>query len=126
MVIGVLTSYEGCPLKHYVFQSNTKDGTTLGEVVRRLKLEGDRPDPGTAALVPQRRHQGPGFFGGFRVVEKTKKIPFDARKLQPRSVYLNNSWAIYCDATSQTSSEHCRRSPTEAVFQHSYACLPAQ
>lgn len=39
VVIGVLTSYEGYPLKHYVFQGNTKDETTVGEVVRQLKRE---------------------------------------------------------------------------------------
>ncbi len=39
VVIGVLTSYEGYPLKHYVFQGNTKDETTVGEVVRHLKRE---------------------------------------------------------------------------------------
>jgi transposase len=39
VVIGVLTSYEGYPLKHYVFQGNTKDEATVGEVVRRLKRE---------------------------------------------------------------------------------------
>jgi transposase len=39
VVIGVLTSYEGYPLKHYVFRGNTKDETTVGEVVRRLKQE---------------------------------------------------------------------------------------
>lgn len=39
VVIGVLTSYEGYPLKHYVFQGNTKDEVTVGEVVRRLKRD---------------------------------------------------------------------------------------
>jgi transposase len=39
VVIGVLTSYEGYPLKHYVFQGNTKDEATVGEVVRQLKQE---------------------------------------------------------------------------------------
>lgn len=39
VVIGVLTSYEGYPLKHYVFEGNTKDETTIGEVVRRLRHE---------------------------------------------------------------------------------------
>lgn len=39
MVIGVLTSYEGYPLKHYVFQGNTKDESTVGEVVRSIKKE---------------------------------------------------------------------------------------
>jgi len=39
VVIGVLTSYEGYPLKHYVFQGNTKDESTVGEVVRDLRGE---------------------------------------------------------------------------------------
>jgi len=39
VVIGVLTSYEGYPLKHYVFEGNTKDETTVGEVVQKLKSE---------------------------------------------------------------------------------------
>lgn len=39
IVIGVLTSWEGYPLKHYVFEGNTKDESTVGEVVRRLRQE---------------------------------------------------------------------------------------
>lgn len=39
IVIGVVTSYEGYPLKHYVFEGNTKDATTVGEVVHRLKKD---------------------------------------------------------------------------------------
>ena len=39
IVIGVVTSYEGYPLKHYVFEGNTKDETTVGQVVRNLKRE---------------------------------------------------------------------------------------
>ena len=39
IVIGVVTSYEGYPLKHYVFKDNTKDETTVGHVVRSLKRE---------------------------------------------------------------------------------------
>jgi len=39
IVIGVVTSYEGYPLKHYVFEGNTKDETTVGKVVRDLKKE---------------------------------------------------------------------------------------
>jgi len=37
IVIGVVTSYEGYPIKHYVFTGNTKDETTVGEVVRELR-----------------------------------------------------------------------------------------
>ncbi len=39
IVIGVVTSYEGYPLKHYVFEGNTKDETTVGQVVANLKKE---------------------------------------------------------------------------------------
>ncbi len=39
IVIGVVTSYEGYPIKHYVFEGNTKDETTVAEVVERLKKE---------------------------------------------------------------------------------------
>ncbi len=39
VVIGVVTSYEGYPLKHYVFEGNTKDETTVEEVVDKLKKE---------------------------------------------------------------------------------------
>jgi transposase len=39
IVIGVVTSYEGYPLKHYVFEGNTKDETTVSEVVRGLKKD---------------------------------------------------------------------------------------
>ena len=37
IVIGVVTSYEGYPIKHYVFTGNTKDETTVAEVVGELK-----------------------------------------------------------------------------------------
>lgn len=39
VVIGVVTSYEGYPIKHYVFTGNTKDETTVAEVVGSLKKE---------------------------------------------------------------------------------------
>jgi transposase len=35
----VVTSYEGYPIKHYVFEGNTKDETTVIEVVKKLKAE---------------------------------------------------------------------------------------
>jgi transposase len=35
----VVTSYEGYPIKHYVFEGNTKDETTVIEVVKQLKKE---------------------------------------------------------------------------------------
>ena len=37
IVIGVVTSYEGYPIKHYVFEGNTKDETTVGKVLQDLK-----------------------------------------------------------------------------------------
>lgn len=39
IVVGVVTSYEGYPIKHYVFEGNTKDETTVQEVVQKLKSE---------------------------------------------------------------------------------------
>jgi len=39
IVIGVVTSFEGYPIKHYVFEGNTKDETTVIEVVKKLKNE---------------------------------------------------------------------------------------
>ncbi len=39
IVIGVLTSFEGYPIKHYVFEGNTKDETTVAEVVSSLKAD---------------------------------------------------------------------------------------
>ncbi len=39
VVIGVVTSYEGFPIKHYVFEGNTKDESTVVEVVEKLKNE---------------------------------------------------------------------------------------
>ena len=39
IVIGVVTSYEGYPIKHYVFDGNTKDETTVEQVVENLKKE---------------------------------------------------------------------------------------
>ncbi len=38
IVIGVVTSYEGYPIKHYVFEGNTKDEKTVVDVVTDLKL----------------------------------------------------------------------------------------
>jgi len=37
IVIGVVTSWEGYPIKHYVFEGNTKDEATVKEVVKELK-----------------------------------------------------------------------------------------
>jgi transposase len=37
IVVGVVTSYEGYPIKHFVFEGNTKDETTVAEVVEELK-----------------------------------------------------------------------------------------
>ena len=39
IVVGVVTSYEGYPLKHYVFQGNTTDLTTVPDVVKELKQD---------------------------------------------------------------------------------------
>jgi len=36
IVIGVVTSYEGYPIKHFVFEGNTKDEATVGTVVKKL------------------------------------------------------------------------------------------
>lgn len=37
IVIGVVTSFEGYPIKHYVFEGNTKDETTVAQVVEERK-----------------------------------------------------------------------------------------
>ena len=39
IVIGVVTSFEGYPIKHYVFEGNTKDETTVAQVVASLKSD---------------------------------------------------------------------------------------
>ena len=39
IVIGVVTSYEGYPLKHFVFTGNTKDSTTVEKVIKELKTD---------------------------------------------------------------------------------------
>lgn len=39
IVIGVVTSWEGYPIKHFVFEGNTKDEKTVIEVVKQLKNE---------------------------------------------------------------------------------------
>lgn len=39
IVIGVVTSYEGYPIKHYVFEGNTADSTTVKEVISNLKKD---------------------------------------------------------------------------------------
>ena len=37
IVIGVVTSYEGYPIKHFVFTGNTSDSTTVEKVIKELK-----------------------------------------------------------------------------------------
>ena len=37
IIIGVVTSWEGYPIKHYVFEGNTKDEKTVIDVVKQLK-----------------------------------------------------------------------------------------
>jgi transposase len=37
IVVGIVTSFEGYPIKHYVFKGNTKDETTVSQVVTDLK-----------------------------------------------------------------------------------------
>lgn len=39
IVIGVVTSFEGYPIKHYVFEGNTKDETTVTAVVKSLQAD---------------------------------------------------------------------------------------
>ncbi len=39
IVIAVVTTFEGYPIKHYVFEGNTKDEATVCEVVKKLKRE---------------------------------------------------------------------------------------
>ena len=39
VVIGVVSCFEGYPIKHYVFEGNRKDETTLKQVVKQLKSE---------------------------------------------------------------------------------------
>ena len=39
IIIGVVTSWEGYPIKHYVFEGNTKDEKTVIDVVKQLKKE---------------------------------------------------------------------------------------
>ena len=67
IVIGVVTSFEGYPIKHYVFEGNRKDETTVKEVVGQLKSEyniedttfvGDR---GMITKLNLARLEGEGF-----------------------------------------------------------------
>jgi transposase len=67
IVIGVVTSFEGYPIKHYVFEGNRKDETTVKEVVGQLKSEyniedttfvGDR---GMITKLNLTRLEGEGF-----------------------------------------------------------------
>jgi transposase len=67
IVIGVVTSFEGYPIKHYVFEGNRKDETTVKEVVKQLKSEyniedttfvGDR---GMITKLNLARLEGEGF-----------------------------------------------------------------
>ncbi len=39
IIVGVVTSYEGYPIKHYVFEGNTKDETTVQAVIKDLRKE---------------------------------------------------------------------------------------
>ena len=67
IVIGVVSSYEGYPIKHYVFEGNRKDETTVKEVVKQLRSEyhiedttfvGDR---GMITKLNLERLEGEGF-----------------------------------------------------------------
>jgi transposase len=67
IVIGVVTSFEGYPIKHYVFEGNRKDETTVKEVVGQLKSKyniedttfvGDR---GMITKLNLARLEGEGF-----------------------------------------------------------------
>jgi transposase len=67
IVIGVVTSFEGYPIKHYVFEGNRKDETTVKDVVKQLKKEyhiedttfvGDR---GMITKLNLARLEGEGF-----------------------------------------------------------------
>lgn len=67
IVIGVVTSWEGYPIKHFVFQGNTKDESTVSEVVEKLKKQycieetifvGDR---GMISKLNLNRIEGEGF-----------------------------------------------------------------
>ena len=67
IVIGVVTSFEGYPIKHYVFEGNRKDETTVKEVVKQLRKEyhiedttfvGDR---GMITRLNLARLEGEGF-----------------------------------------------------------------
>ena len=67
IVIGVVTSFEGYPIKHYVFEGNRKDETTVKDVVGQLKSEyniedttfvGDR---GMITKLNLARLEGEGF-----------------------------------------------------------------
>jgi transposase len=67
IVIGVVTSFEGYPIKHYVFEGNRKDETTVKDVVKELKSEyniedttfvGDR---GMITKLNLERLEGEGF-----------------------------------------------------------------
>ena len=67
IVIGVVTSFEGYPIKHYVFEGNRKDETTVKDVVKQLKSEyniedttfvGDR---GMITKLNLTRLEGEGF-----------------------------------------------------------------
>ncbi len=67
VVIGVVTTYEGYPIKHYVFDGNTKDETTVGKVIGDLKSDfkieettfvGDR---GMITKLNLQRLEGEGF-----------------------------------------------------------------
>lgn len=37
IIIGVVTSYKGYPIKHFVFEGNTKDESTIVQVINELK-----------------------------------------------------------------------------------------
>lgn len=39
IIIGIVTSYEGYPVKHYIFEGNVVDSTTVQEVIKDLKTQ---------------------------------------------------------------------------------------
>ena len=97
IVIGVVTSYEGYPIKHFVFEGNTKDETTVAEVVRELKstfrieettFVGDR---GMITKLNLTRIEGEGFDYIMGVKHRQDEI---CQWLFSRDLCLN-SWELH-------------------------------
>jgi len=111
VVVGVVTSYEGYPLKHYVFKGNTVDSTTVKVVVKDLKsifhieetiFVGDRGMI-TKLNMADLESKGFGYIMGVKIRQEDL---FDMLLAQGQLIW---------PAPAQISSTHPKRQPLQII-----------